>query len=82
MLERARVTARTLFLDALEVDYLPFNAVIVAAMVTGKQQLVEKILDSSEALVVVRSNINLEHPRVVSCPSLFDENGILNGTLS
>ncbi|MEO7195341.1 MAG: nicotianamine synthase family protein [Pseudonocardiaceae bacterium] len=81
MLERAGVLARALFLDAFEVDYQPFNAVIVAAMVTGKRKLVEKILDSSQALVIVRSHIALEHPRVISLPSPFDEDGILNGTL-
>lgn len=81
VLDRLGRPVRTECLDALEVDYAPYNAVIVAAMVRGKRRLAEHILARSQALVVVRSRVGLAHERLVQFPSPYDDDGRLDGTL-
>lgn len=82
VLEAAGSPARAVFADAAEVDYEPFNAVLVAAMVTAKRSLVERILGMSDALVVVRSEVGVDHERVVAFPSPFSEDGTLDGRMA
>lgn len=75
VLEAASIPARCVFADALELDYRGYDAVIVAAMVSAKRAVVERILEQSEALVVVRSKVEVEHRRVVAFPSPFGNDG-------
>jgi hypothetical protein len=82
VLERSGITARSVLVDAMDFDYCQYNAVIVAAMVRGKRALVEKILSTSSALIVVRSRIGVEHDRVVELPSPFTDDGTLDGRLA
>ena len=61
--------------DAIDVDYRSFNAVVVAAMVSGKHDLIEKILETSDAMVIVRGRINLNHERLTQLGSTFRDDG-------
>ncbi len=61
--------------DAIDVDYRPFNAVVVAAMVSGKRGLVEKILETSDAIVIVRGRTDLSHERLIQLGSTFRDDG-------
>lgn len=79
VLEAASVPARFVFADAAELDYRGFDAVIVAAMVSGKRALVQRLLEETTALVVVRSKLDLEHPRVAAFPSPFGDDGAFSG---
>lgn len=79
VLEAASVPARAVFGDAALLDYRGYDAVIVAAMVSGKRDLVARILDQSTALVVVRSKVDVDHPRVVAFPSPFGDDGAFSG---
>jgi hypothetical protein len=79
VLEVASVPARFELADAAELDYAGYDAVIVAAMVSAKQALVARILEQSNALVVVRSKVEVEHPRVVGFPSPFGDDGAFSG---
>lgn len=73
--EKSGMNVSFLFSEAMEVDYQPFNAVIVAAMVSGKSRLVKKILSSSKAVVIVRGKVDVFSDRVIQCSSTFEENG-------
>jgi hypothetical protein len=75
VLEAASVPARSVLADALELDYRGYDAVIVAAMVSDKRAVVERVLEQSPGLVVVRSRVHVEHPRVVAFPSPFGDDG-------
>lgn len=61
--------------EALRVDFRPFNVVLVAAMVSGKRRLVERLLDQSDALIIVKGGTNRRHPRVVQLDAPFDDAG-------
>jgi hypothetical protein len=61
--------------DAREVDYAVFDAVIVAAMVRGKRELVEAILSQSSARVIVRGTTGLTHERLSEIPAPFADDG-------
>ncbi len=61
--------------DAIDVDYRPFNAVVVAAMVSGKRDLIEKILETSDAIVIVRGRTDLNHERLIQLGSTFRDDG-------
>lgn len=69
------LTIDTLFAEAIDVDYEPFNVVVVAAMVSGKQALVERILRTSKALIVVRGDAGVTDPRVVEINARFRDDG-------
>lgn len=79
VLEVASVPARFVFADAAALDYRGFDAVIVAAMVSAKQALVERLLEETTALVVVRSKLDVEHPRLAAFPSPFGDDGAFSG---
>lgn len=79
VLEVASVPARFVFADAAELDYRGYDAVIVAAMVSAKRALVERLLEQTTALVVVRSKVDIEHPRVAAFPSPFGDDGAFSG---
>ena len=70
----------TRFEKAIDVDYRPFNAIVVAAMVSGKRELIERILKTnSDAIVIVRGTINLSHDRLIELGSTFRDDGSLSG---
>jgi hypothetical protein len=80
LLGRAVVSAMgmnitSVFDEAIDVDYSPFNVVVVAAMISGKQQLVERVLETSDALVVVRGEAGVSHPRIVEIKAAFRDDG-------
>jgi hypothetical protein len=59
--------------QAAELDYGGFTAVVVAAMVGDKTALARRLLDQTEAEIVVRGEIDLEHPRLHTLGSGFSE---------
>lgn len=61
--------------DAHDVDYGPFDAVVVAAMVGDKKRLAQKILSTSQARVLLRGRVELVHERLVQAESGFDDMG-------
>jgi hypothetical protein len=61
--------------DAIDVDYRAFNAVIIAAMVSGKRDLTKKILETSDAIVILRGRIDLEDERLIQFGSTFRDDG-------
>jgi hypothetical protein len=63
------------FAEAVEVDYASFNAVVVAAMVSGKSQVIERILATSGARVVVRGDAGIQHPRITEIKAAFRDDG-------
>ncbi|MPY94015.1 MAG: hypothetical protein GEV08_13405 [Acidimicrobiia bacterium] len=80
LLGRAVVDAMDLaitsvFAEAADVDYSPFDVVVVAAMVSGKQQLVDQVLRTSDALVVVRGEAGVSDPRLVEINATFRDDG-------
>jgi hypothetical protein len=44
-------------------------------MVSGKQELVEKILATSDALLVVRGDAGVTHPRLIEIKATFRDDG-------
>lgn len=68
------------FAEAVEVDYAPFNAVVVAAMVSGKSQVIERILATSNARLVVRGDAGIQHPRITEIKSAFRDDGSMKTT--
>lgn len=67
----------TCFVDAIDVNYEAFGAVIIAAMVRGKRDLIEKILHTSNALVMARGQIGIRHERLIEVNSQFRDDGSL-----
>jgi hypothetical protein len=65
----------TVFAEAIDVDYSAFDVVVVAAMVSGKQGLVETILATSDALLVVRGDAGVTHPRLIEIKATFRDDG-------
>jgi hypothetical protein len=63
--------------DAIEVDYSAFNAVVVAAMINDKTELVDKILKTSKSTVIVRGAVEIQNPRVHPFLSTFKDNGAI-----
>ena len=72
---RMGVPIDCVFAEAIDVDYSPFNAVVIAAMVSGKAELVQRVLDGSEALVVVRGETGVRHDRLVEIVAQFRDDG-------
>jgi hypothetical protein len=70
---------RTIFEDAIDADYRPFAAIVVAAMVSGKRDLVQKILQSSDARVILRGAVDLSHERLIQLGSEFRDDGAISG---
>jgi hypothetical protein len=77
VIQRLEVPIETCFAEATEVEYSPFTVVLAAAMVSGKKQLVEKILGESECLLILRGCVDLQHPRLISMGSNFRDDGSL-----
>jgi hypothetical protein len=75
VVERLGVPVECMFAEAIDVDYSPFNAVVIAAMVSGKAELVQRVLDTSEALVVVRGETGIRHDRLVEITAQFRDDG-------
>lgn len=65
----------TCFTEAIEVDYSPFNAVVIAAMVSSRNELVQKILKNSSATVIVRGDVDVDHDRLHKFSSGFGDDG-------
>jgi hypothetical protein len=65
----------SVFAGALDVDYRPFSIVVIAAMVRGKNEIAEKILRTSDAIVVVRGETRVTHERVVQVQATFRDDG-------
>lgn len=63
------------FNDAAAVDYQDFDCVVVAAMVSGKRALVERVLETSAARVVVRGRTGLQHERLSEIDASFGDDG-------
>lgn len=78
VLDRLAANTTSRLTEAIDVDYAPFTVVVIAAMVSGKQALVEKIVTTSDALVVVRGRVGGHHPRVIQFPSSFGDDGALS----
>jgi hypothetical protein len=78
VLDTLGANATSRLAEAIAVDYGPFTAVVIAAMVSGKQAVVEKIVTTSDALVVVRGRVSVHHARVIQFPSSFDDDGALS----
>lgn len=76
---KAGLDIETVFDDAAEIDYRPFDVVIVAAMVSGKSRLVEKILSESSALILVRGKVSAPDGRVFELESSFSDDGVFTG---
>jgi hypothetical protein len=68
------------FAEAVEVDYSPFNAVVVAAMVSGKSQVIERILATSDARLVVRGDAGIQNPRITEIKAAFRNDGSMKTT--
>ena len=75
VMERMGLPIDCVFAEAIELDYSPFNVVVIAAMVSGKSEVVNRVLDGSEALVVVRGETGLQHERLVEINAKFREDG-------
>jgi hypothetical protein len=75
VVERMGLPIDCTFAEAIDVDYAPFNAVVIAAMVSGKTELVQRALDTSEALVVVRGETGVRHDRLVEITAQFRDDG-------
>jgi hypothetical protein len=70
----------TRFEEAIDVDFQPFNAIVVAAMVSGKQEVIERILKTnSDGIVILRGTVDLRHDRLIQLGSTFKEDGSLSG---
>lgn len=63
--ERAGAHLDLRLAEGAEVDYSGFTAVVVAAMVTDQPRVVERVLESSDALCILRGRVPLEHPRLI-----------------
>ena len=75
VIEKLDLGIATCFTEAIEVDYSPFNAVVIAAMVSGKDEFVKKILEKSSATVIVRGDVDVDHDRLHRLNSGFDNDG-------
>ena len=64
-----------LWAEAVEVDYSHYNVVVIAAMVSGKTQVIERVLATSEARLVVRGDAGIEHPRITEIKAAFRDDG-------
>lgn len=79
VIDRLGMNITTVFEEAIDVDYRGFNVVIVAAMVTGKREVVEKILRTSDARVILRGRLDLVDDRLIQLGSTFREDGGISG---
>lgn len=77
VLARLGLPARPLFADGASLEYSGYTAVLVAAMVSGKRKIVERALDTCRGPVVVRGEVGLSHPRLVTLPAPFTPEGVL-----
>ena len=75
VVDRLGLPVECQFAEAIDVDYEPFNTVVIAAMVSGKTELVQRALDTSKALVVVRGDTGLQHDRLVEINASFRDDG-------
>ncbi|MBI3927693.1 MAG: hypothetical protein HY319_19290 [Armatimonadetes bacterium] len=76
--EKLRLPIQICLAEAEDVDYSPFSATIVAAMVSGKRQLLDRILNTSGSYVVLRGPAERAHPRVLAMGSTFRDDGSLD----
>lgn len=65
------------FGDAHQFNYQPFDAVVVAAMVNQREKLARQILETSDAQLLVRGDLEFTHPRLHTVSSTFDSEGQL-----
>jgi hypothetical protein len=61
----------------MDIDYAPFDVVLVAAMVNCKRELVQKILTTSDATILVRGAVDVDSKRVVEMDRSFRDDGSL-----
>lgn len=77
VLEQLELEATSQWADGAAVDYWGYTAVLVAAMVRGKRQIVERALAQCPGPVIVRGRVELEHPRLVTLPAAFTPQGVV-----
>lgn len=73
--EAMKLPIECLWAEAVEVDYSPYDVVVIAAMVSGKTQVIERVLATSEARLVVRGDAGIEHPRITEIKAAFRDDG-------
>ena len=59
--------------EAGDGDFRGFTAIVVAAMVGDKLALARRLLEETDARILVRGEIDLEHPRLFTLSSHFSE---------
>ena len=65
----------SVFAEATDVDYGPFNVVVIAAMVRDKNDLVTQILCTSDAMVIARGTTHAAHERLIQMDAAFRDDG-------
>jgi hypothetical protein len=63
--------------EAHHVDGRPFDVIVVAAMITGRKALVNRLLAETEAELIVRGTLDQSHPRLHTAASAFSSDGRL-----
>jgi len=77
--EKLQLNISCVFNEAMEIDYSVFNVVIVAAMVSGKSELAEMIINTSDAFVILRGTVTFDHPRLIQFGATFRDDGAIMG---
>ncbi len=63
--------------EAHDYDCSGFDLVVVAAMVNDRENLARRLVETTEAELIVRGDLELQHPRLHTVASTFDERGAL-----
>lgn len=79
VIDRVGAPVECRFAEALDVDYAPYNVVVVAAMVRHKGELVRQVVGQTDGLVVVRGELDFVHERVAAIAATFADDGALRG---
>jgi hypothetical protein len=77
LVRKLGLDVKVCFAHAMDIDYAPFDVVLVAAMVNGKRELVQKILTMSDATILVRGAVDVDSKRVVVMDRSFGDDGSL-----
>jgi hypothetical protein len=80
VIEKLNLNITTRFEEAIDVDYSPFNAVVVAAMVSHRTQLLRKVLKTSEGVAIVRGKVAFQHDRLYQRASGYSDSGAAEGS--
>lgn len=82
VIAKLEMNITTKFEEAIEVDYCAFNAVVIAAMVRGKRELVEKILKTSGAIIILRGRVDVWDERLIQLGSEFRDDGRISPAIA